>query len=313
MQQPSTNAAMKVVLDTDDCSSGDESSDSSSGVTVVHRLSNEDKIARSNAEIASRVRQIEDRMDQLSADLKKSFDAVSSVNAALNRDIVDLRTGVNAATGRSRSVLLLNVPEENLRGARQRRSREVAFLQSVFRAARLPPATHWKKVHRVGKWAGCAPAPPRPLVVEFLNQRDRDLLLSRKKEVQFALAGNVTVVPDNRWAAASSLPTAKGGIAPQVSVVAHRMGVPSTPLQRSQPQSPLDRPRHLPSPFLTPKAVSVGTPKPVSPLGRPTYAQVAATPVTVSPHVDRAVQATAAPRKRGPKKGLVPRTALTRD
>ena len=52
-------------------------------------------------------------------DLKKSLDTVSSMNAAFYQDIVDLRTVVNTATERSINVLLLNVHDEDLLGARQ--------------------------------------------------------------------------------------------------------------------------------------------------------------------------------------------------
>ena len=70
------------------------------------------------------------------------------------------------------------------------------LILSIFRSAKLPPATKWKRSQRIGKWSTNAMRSPRPLLIELYNKDTRDLLLSRNADVSRQLEGNIRVVPD---------------------------------------------------------------------------------------------------------------------
>ena len=146
--------------------------------------------------------------------------------------------------------------------------------------------------------------------MEFVDQRDRDLLLARKQEVSLAFAGKLVITADTRWAVASRAPPVRRCIAPGVSVQTHQLtGSSDVSLGR------LSQARGSGSQF---EAKSITATRaapilPVSPVGCLSYAQVVAGTAAPSTSVSRAVQSVAVPFYKGAKKGLVPRTTLTRD
>lgn len=59
----------------------------------------------------------------------------------------------------------------------------------------MPPQVKWRRTHRVGRWKKDAPE-PRPLLVEFCSQYDRDILLSRLALVYSGLDADIRITPD---------------------------------------------------------------------------------------------------------------------
>ena len=98
--------------------------------------------------------------------------------------------------GRCRNVLVLNARENFSKGKKERIEYEKQLILSIFRSAKLPPASKWKRSHRIGKWSTNAMRSPRPLLIKLYNKDTRDLLLSRNANVSRQLEGNIKVVPD---------------------------------------------------------------------------------------------------------------------
>ena len=250
--------------------------------------------------IDTRLSAIESRLELLSGQLQETVAVTKAAKVKIQGDVSRLHSSVESITFRQRNALLLDIPEVKGSTQKMRRSREVAFVRSVFRAAQLPPDTKWIRVHRVGKWTEDRLVAPRPVLVEFTERSAREMLLARKNSA----AGITRVVPDSPKWLRPAAPEALIG----------RSSQPVVRLERLELGGAKGEAKHLgslntsscvatPSMTATPRSAGVG---------HLSYSQVVAT--MSSPTASKAVQ-TAQPRRKPPppKKGLVPRLTQTRD
>ena len=313
--EPVSDASADISSD----ESSNELSDASSSVTVLQRAATSDRIRCVSIEARmsdlekkftqdrnvtdNKFAALEAKLDCLTSKVQEVVNVAKRTEANIRNEVSQLENSVNIVTGRFRNVLLLNIPEVRLASVRQRRCREVAFVHSVFRAARLPLGTRWKRVHRVGRWCENCLLSPRPLLVELHQQDVRDILLSRRLVIQQALGGSLMIVPDTpKWA--SGTPS-RHTLMPNPVVQLHRLPVvPCNERTSIQARPTIDKPvaRAAPSSYWTPGSATR------------TYSEVVAgTEPRRCLTISKGVQTATVRNQQPSKNGLVPRRARSRD
>lgn len=138
------------------------------------------------------------------AKIAKDASAISKLQAEVkdcNTNILKLAQEFNALKlrydtelGRNRNILIHGYDEHVSTIPHVRKKAHEALVKTVLRNADLPPGVRWRRIHRIGRWTkGC---PPRPLLVEFCSQRDRDIILSRLSRIRDRLTLPLIITPD---------------------------------------------------------------------------------------------------------------------
>lgn len=120
---------------------------------------------------------------------------------ALERHVMDLQRQIhtmNKAPGRR--LLILNREEPYIREAKARREMDHRRVLDILRLAGILHPGGIKRVHRVGTFKAPNPnrnsPPARPILVEFVAEQTRDLLLARSVLVAQRTGGRYLITPD---------------------------------------------------------------------------------------------------------------------
>lgn len=128
--------------------------------------------------------------------LKSAVDSCTKGLESLTKELNQLRLRYDTELGRNRNILVHGYEEHSSTIPHVRKKAHEALVKTILRNADLLPNTRWRRVHRVGRWTrGCS---PRPLLVEFSSQKDRDILLSRLSRVYERLRLPLRITPDIR-------------------------------------------------------------------------------------------------------------------
>ena len=65
---------------------------------------------------------------------------------------------------------------------------------TILRNANMLPNVRWRRIHRVGRWI--PNGPPRPILVEFRSQFDRDRLLAKLPQIYNGVSLPLRITPD---------------------------------------------------------------------------------------------------------------------
>lgn len=194
-------------------------------------------------------RSLEEEMDNQG----KKINELVEVTRILGETITKLTKQTDSAFGRSRNVVIKGIPEPYCREA-TKRSRELRqHITSILRMARIPGDCEIKRILRLGKWHGPLDSQvvhPRPTLVELVNPRYRDALLTAAGDIHHLSNSKFMVVPDcsANWLQGPKPPT-KGALVgnpkdiPQPLLVIPR--IPSSsppPVSKTSPLKTVDPP-----------------------------------------------------------------------
>lgn len=112
----------------------------------------------------------------------------------LTQEFKKLKLRYDTELGRNRNILIHGFDERVSTIPHVRRKAHEAIVKTILRNADLLTSVRWRRIHRVGRWLGGCP--PRPLLVEFCSQRDRDIVLSRLPRIYDRLRIPLTITPD---------------------------------------------------------------------------------------------------------------------
>ena len=134
--------------------------------------------------------------------LDDAFSALTARVDLLSQALSDLKLASKSSLSKTRTlnVLILNQAEPFIREARARRDMDRRRARDLLRAAGLSPKTALIRVHRVGKWKdtkdGKVCRSPRPLLIQFKFQGDRDKFLAKSELLSSTTGGQCKIVPD---------------------------------------------------------------------------------------------------------------------
>lgn len=113
----------------------------------------------------------------------------------LQMNVDMLKKNNDIALGRNRNVVIRGILEPYVKESRQRMRDMRHHVSNLLRMANLLPQARIKRILRLGKWA--KDRPPRPIVVEFENQRIRDRFLAAAGDIKRLTEGRTTLEPDD--------------------------------------------------------------------------------------------------------------------
>lgn len=119
----------------------------------------------------------------------------SSAIESLQRAVGLLQQRYDTELGRNRNVLVHGYPENPSLIPHVRRKAHEALVATLLRHSGMSTQVRWRRTHRVGRWRANA-TKPRPLLIEFCSQRDRDVFLSKLPLVYAGLDIELHITPD---------------------------------------------------------------------------------------------------------------------
>ena len=177
-------------------------------------------------QLQARVATLESKLLLLTQHVSHVANDGRATHMKVENSLADVDAKLDVAIGRSRNVLVLNIPEPFMGSKKQRVDRDAQHIRSILRAAELPTAK-WKRAHRIGKWSDATCNSPRPLLIELFNQGTRDILLSRNPEIMQRLNGSIRLIPDSTRSLPGCDPPEKSQAKDQVvQVIATKLAEP---------------------------------------------------------------------------------------
>ena len=130
-------------------------------------------------------------------ELDRRLERSCSEQLTLKSMVNNLENKSDIALARNRKLVIYGIPEPHLINTAQRERALRHHVVNVLRTANIPEYVPIRRCLRLGVWKlAVSPSSPRPVLVEFIYARHRDLLLGANASIRTKTNGTISVKPD---------------------------------------------------------------------------------------------------------------------